>query len=240
MYGETWLRRLTGGVRRTSVGLSRAVLRGISPLIWRRLLVRSDSTLAQLHEVLQIAFGWDDEHLNRFEIRGREYAVYRDGAGMIGIDATHVRLCDLKLRRLERCVYEYDLGDSWIHDLRLETTLPVNPKDIYPLCVAGKCSAPPDDCGGGLEFVRTRVTYQCVVDIAARRSHPRHSQELEWDMVLSVTRNPPKGPGISNATGARGDPVMRLRPHSHNLIAQVEQSVKRGCNLSGRPCFAEL
>jgi len=30
------------------------VLRGISPLIWRRLLVRSESTMAQLHEVLQI------------------------------------------------------------------------------------------------------------------------------------------------------------------------------------------
>ena len=54
----------------------RAVIRGISPMIWRRLLVRDDSTVAQLHEVLQIAFGWDDEHLNRFEIRsaGREYA----------------------------------------------------------------------------------------------------------------------------------------------------------------------
>jgi hypothetical protein len=49
----------------------RAVLRGISPLIWRRLLVRSDSTVAQLHEVLQIAFGWDDEHLNRFECHTR-------------------------------------------------------------------------------------------------------------------------------------------------------------------------
>jgi Plasmid pRiA4b ORF-3-like protein len=90
----------------------RVVFRGISPLIWRRLLVRSDSTVAQLHEVLQIAFGWDDEHLHRFEIRGREYAVYRDGGGMIGIDATTVRLCDLNLRRLERFVYEYDFGDS--------------------------------------------------------------------------------------------------------------------------------
>ena len=47
----------------------RAVIRGISPMIWRRLLVRGDSTVAQLHEVLQIAFGWNDEHLNRFEIR---------------------------------------------------------------------------------------------------------------------------------------------------------------------------
>jgi hypothetical protein len=84
----------------------RAVLCGISPLVWRRLLVRSDSTVAQLHEVLQIAFGWDDEHLNRFEIRGREYAVYRDGGSMIGIDARGMRLDCLKLRRLERFVYE--------------------------------------------------------------------------------------------------------------------------------------
>lgn len=33
----------------------RAVLRGISPLNWRRLLLRSDSTVAQLHEVLESA-----------------------------------------------------------------------------------------------------------------------------------------------------------------------------------------
>lgn len=42
----------------------RVVLRGISPLIWRRLLVRSDSTVAQLHEALQVAFGWGEDHLN--------------------------------------------------------------------------------------------------------------------------------------------------------------------------------
>jgi Plasmid pRiA4b ORF-3-like protein len=35
----------------------RAALRGISPLIWRRLLVRSDSTVAELHQALQVAFG---------------------------------------------------------------------------------------------------------------------------------------------------------------------------------------
>ena len=46
----------------------RAVLRGISPLIWRRLVVRGDSSIAPLHEALQIAFGWEDMYLNRFEI----------------------------------------------------------------------------------------------------------------------------------------------------------------------------
>ena len=64
---------------------------------------------------------------------------------MIGIDARVVRLCDLKLCRLERFVYENDFGDSWIHDLRLEATLPFHPREIYPVCFAGKCSAPPED-----------------------------------------------------------------------------------------------
>jgi Plasmid pRiA4b ORF-3-like protein len=45
-------------------------LREITPLIWRRLLVRSDSTIADLHYTLQIAMGWDDAHLHRFRIRG--------------------------------------------------------------------------------------------------------------------------------------------------------------------------
>jgi hypothetical protein len=64
----------------------------------------------------------------------------------------------MKLRRLERFVYEYDFGDSWIHDLRLEATLPINPRKIYPICVAGKCSAPPEDCGGpSAQSLGTRV-----------------------------------------------------------------------------------
>jgi hypothetical protein len=150
------------------------VLRGISPLIWRRLLVRTDSTVAQLHQALQVTFGWDDEHLNRFEIRGREYAVYRDGGGMIGIDARGVRLEDLKLRRLERFFYEYDFGDSWIHDLRLEATLPADPRKTYPICVAGKGSTPPEDCGGPSAFMANRQNYGA----AGRRTLPEDLDDI--------------------------------------------------------------
>jgi hypothetical protein len=38
-------------------------IREISPQIWRRLLVRSDSTIAQLDDIPQSAFGWTDGHL---------------------------------------------------------------------------------------------------------------------------------------------------------------------------------
>ena len=50
-------------------------LRQISPMIWRRLLVRSDSTITDLHYIMQIAFGWSDEHLNRFHIHGQDYGA---------------------------------------------------------------------------------------------------------------------------------------------------------------------
>jgi hypothetical protein len=65
----------------------RAVLRGISPLIWRRLLVPSDTSIAQLHDVLQVAFGWEDVHLHHFEIRGREYGLSRAGGSIIQASA---------------------------------------------------------------------------------------------------------------------------------------------------------
>jgi len=49
-------------------------IRQISPMIWRRLLVRSDSSIADLHYTLQIAFGWSDEHLNMFHIHAQTMA----------------------------------------------------------------------------------------------------------------------------------------------------------------------
>lgn len=42
----------------------RVVLCGVSPLVWRRLLVASDTSIAELHEILQSAFDWSGEHLH--------------------------------------------------------------------------------------------------------------------------------------------------------------------------------
>lgn len=36
------------------------------PEIWRLLEIRSSVALDQVHEVLQVAFGWEDAHLHRF------------------------------------------------------------------------------------------------------------------------------------------------------------------------------
>ena len=50
-------------------------LQEISLAIWHRLLARSDSRIADLGHILQIAFGWGDFHLHRFVIYGKAYAI---------------------------------------------------------------------------------------------------------------------------------------------------------------------
>jgi len=109
-----------GDPRPPSAYQLRVVLRGISPLIWRRLLVRSDSTIAELHEALQLSFGWSGSHLHRFVVHGREYGISYPGGLGFRDDAFRFRLEALGLRTGERFVYEYDLGDRWCHDVRVE------------------------------------------------------------------------------------------------------------------------
>jgi hypothetical protein len=120
----------------------------INPPIWRRLHVRSDSSIATLHEVLQIAFDWSDFHLHRFVIRGKEYGLSRIGCTTFGIDARKELLSQFHFRVNERFLYEYDFGDLWQHQIRFEGIQPVCEKKLYPVCVGGACASPPEDCGG--------------------------------------------------------------------------------------------
>jgi hypothetical protein len=128
-------------------------LREISPMIWRRLLVRSDSTIADLHYTLQIAFGWSDAHLHRFVIYGKDDGLAYIGGISFADDPTQVRLSDFLFRRNARFRYEYDFGDLWQHEIRLECTLPLDPRKTYPVCVGGARATPPEDCGGAWVFM---------------------------------------------------------------------------------------
>ncbi|MEQ1848882.1 MAG: plasmid pRiA4b ORF-3 family protein, partial [Nitrospira sp.] len=88
-----------------TVYLIHAWIRGIHPMLWRRFLVRSDRTLADLHWILQIGFGWTDFHLHRFRIRKKSDPIPRIGS-VEGHDARHVTLMDLQFRINERFLYE--------------------------------------------------------------------------------------------------------------------------------------
>ena len=59
---------MDGDIATQEVYQPRIALREISPAIWRRVLARSDSSIADLHYTLQLAMGLSDTHLNRFVI----------------------------------------------------------------------------------------------------------------------------------------------------------------------------
>jgi hypothetical protein len=126
-------------------------LKGISPLIWRRVLVRSDSTLADLHYIIQIAMNWSNYYLHQFTVHGKRYAVFRN-SGADAHDATATRLGDLGLRPGSRFLYEYSFFDWWGHEIRLEKKFAVKAGKIYPVCIGGR-AAPPEDCEGAEGFM---------------------------------------------------------------------------------------
>ena len=55
----------------------RVVLRDVSPLVWRRLLISSETSLAQLREILLRALAWSGEHQRDEIARGVVLSRFR-------------------------------------------------------------------------------------------------------------------------------------------------------------------
>lgn len=124
-------------------------LKGLKPVIWRRVHVRSDITLGKLHDVIQIAMGWTDSHLHEFAIGGERYSqrgMFEEFGDSVA-DEKRVRLGHVAALQ-SRFVYEYDFGDDWVHEVKVEKILAFHAGMKTPHCVAGKYACPPEDCGG--------------------------------------------------------------------------------------------
>ncbi len=135
----------------------------ISPAIWRRFLIRSDSSIADLHHILQIVMGWDDEHLHQFSIHGRHFGVEHIGGIDFTTDPKKIYLRDFKFRLGERFLYEYDFNDYWQLQIRLEQILPFNPAKTYPFCIGGARKTPDEDCGGPQRFMEQEVKQELAL-----------------------------------------------------------------------------
>lgn len=120
-------------------------LRGARPPIWRRIEVDPALTLAALHEIIQLAMGWENCHLHSFE-HGRT-TFGPPNFDLADRDEAKVRLGDLGLRVGAKLRYTYDFGDSWEHELRVEA-IEAAEGPQRPRCIAGRRAGPPEDCGG--------------------------------------------------------------------------------------------
>jgi hypothetical protein len=67
-------------------------LTGISPMVWRRVLVPANFTLRELHGVIQVVMGWEGIHLYNFHLRAERYGSWELSASSPDVTLTAPRL----------------------------------------------------------------------------------------------------------------------------------------------------
>jgi len=146
-----------------------------SPLpIWRRLLIDSEMPLSMAHEALQIVMGWWNYHLYEFAKGKDRYGVVSDFDEDDTKDADEYELSDLLKSPQDKCVYRYDFGDGWEHELLLEKVVrSAANESLFAQCLHGKRACPPEDCGGLPGFLN-------CISAVEDPLHPEHKEMLLW------------------------------------------------------------
>jgi hypothetical protein len=151
----------------------------IEPLIWRRIMLPRELNFAQLHEVIQAAFGWTDSHLHQFVVGGLVVGALEFDEDQLGerkiLEATEIALRDLDFYHFPhpRILYEYDFGDSWLHWIEFGPQMPSEDGIKYPICIDGARHCPPEDVGGPRG-------YEDFLKAWRDPTHPEHRAMKTW------------------------------------------------------------
>jgi hypothetical protein len=134
-----------------------ARLRGVSPPVIRQLLITEQSSLAELHAALQVSFGWSDQHLYCFQIRGWQFgdparAIELALAGG-GVD---IPLAAFGFDIGEPFLYQYNLLVPWEIECRIEARGLI--RDTQPVtCLAARGDPPDEDLAGPAAYPQWRM-----------------------------------------------------------------------------------
>jgi Plasmid pRiA4b ORF-3-like protein len=150
----------------------KVTLLGTSPPVWRRILVPREITLRDLHRTLQTVTGWTNSHLHQFLCRRPRLSDPGSRVGSKIADENRTKLGELIWTVGAGLLYEYDFGDGWQHELLLEEVL-LGDEAFHQICVAGKRSCPPEDCGGPEGFAELLKAFQDA-------NRPNHEEACEW------------------------------------------------------------
>lgn len=120
------------------------------PEIWRLLEVDATLTLAEVHEALQIAMGWEQSHLHAFEHPDSRRWLDQGSLdeGLDGADERTVTLGEVLTEDSGPLAYEYDFGDSWHHRIELVEVITGDPEVPRARLLRGERRAPLEDSGG--------------------------------------------------------------------------------------------
>ena len=159
----------------TAAARLRITLHYLDPAPWREIEVPLSMTFKGLHDAIQAAFLWFDQHLWEFDVDGRRYGLpFDDGFGGERVyKADIARLAKLRDAGIEEFLYTYDMGDDWEHLIEVLDVFTADTGTRLPRFLRGKWRTPPEDVGGASGF-------EMFLDALADPKHPEHAQLLDW------------------------------------------------------------
>ena len=97
---------------------------------WRRFAISSKDVLDDLHDAIQKAFRFDNDHLYEFSFHNRFGTTQRVVHPMCEeeFSTDKFEIKDLPLRIGEKMEYVFDFGDNWQFTVELDDIQPPNPK----------------------------------------------------------------------------------------------------------------
>ncbi|MEQ8199448.1 MAG: plasmid pRiA4b ORF-3 family protein [Clostridiaceae bacterium] len=148
----------------------------------RRLIVPMGVTFKDLHEIIQIAFGWQDRHLHDFKVFDEKgncllnvisefEEVFESLQDCPVLRYTEIT-ADVYIRNKNRMVYTYDYGDDWKHEISVQRVISDYEKN-YPVCIMAEGNRPPEDVGG-------IPGYEEYLEIINNPDHPEYKNMKRW------------------------------------------------------------
>lgn len=154
----------------------RIVLMGFTPHIWRQVLVKPDMPLSDFHRLIQTVMGWENAHLHQFIKDDTFYTLKLEDDALEGtmknVDYKGLTIRDILSKKNEYVTYEYDFGDGWQHEVRLEKIVPAGKKK-HSICLDGRMKCPPEDSGGVWG-------YREMLEVLNDAKNPERKSYLEW------------------------------------------------------------
>lgn len=151
-------------------------LKGTEPAVFRTVQIPSTINFLDLHYIIQVVMLWENSHLHEFKFK--DYRISQlfeendeDWAEGV-IDSRDVIVGDV-ISKGDKLIYEYDFGDSWIHEIKVEKELPNVPEMFFPRCIDGAMQSPPEDCGGIYGF-------QNLVELMNGEKNDEYEEMVEW------------------------------------------------------------
>lgn len=199
---------LSGGARHTYT--FQITLLAVTPPVWRLVAAPGHLTLTQLHDVIQLAMGWERKHPYRFDIAGTNYEAKRHPDGPAeAIDPGSVSLDDLNLTQGSTLTYIYDFKDDWIHHLTVQGVAP--PTLATPALLGGAGACPPEASGGPGHYAELLGALRAPDSAAGKAAKQRLGARTDptcWESQSASTELPKVG-----AATAR-QPAEPAQPHA--------------------------